>query len=206
MKVYLVRHGRTGGNVAKRHQSNATPLDELGREQAKKMAQTIVPLKPTHIITSTFVRAIETAREIGAVTDIIPETNETFKEIMRPKKLEGYHHFSLKSFLFYGVWYLGLSGGEGDAGESYKTFRTRIIKARQHLETYPKDAVVVVVSHTVFINFFIAHLCQDRPLTPWQAVRWFIGVFKVKNTQVIPLIYQSGESSKKCNWVVDRSA
>jgi broad specificity phosphatase PhoE len=89
MDLYLVRHGQTDGNVARRHQHPAIELNEQGKEQVKKVAKVIRHMKPTHLITSTNVRAVETARQIGLVTDLIPETYPAFEELKRPPFLIG---------------------------------------------------------------------------------------------------------------------
>ena len=74
MEVYLVRHGQTDGNVGRRHQHTSTKLNQLGRAQAARVAEQIVKLAPTHIITSTNMRAVETASIIGQACNLIPET------------------------------------------------------------------------------------------------------------------------------------
>ena len=85
MDLYLVRHGQTDGNVAKRHQHPSISLNETGQKQARKVAKVLRHIKPTHIITSTNVRAVETARQIGIVVDVIPETYPPFEELKRPQ-------------------------------------------------------------------------------------------------------------------------
>jgi broad specificity phosphatase PhoE len=48
MKIYFVRHGQTGGNVAHRHQTEHTPLTDVGHEQARASSRggTFVPTDP----------------------------------------------------------------------------------------------------------------------------------------------------------------
>ena len=69
MEVYFVRHGETDGNVARRHQHHDTALNEIGIEQAKKVASEITNLKPTHLITSTQLRAVQTTKIIVSECD-----------------------------------------------------------------------------------------------------------------------------------------
>ena len=74
MDIYFVRHGQTDGNVAGRHQHPDITLNELGKLQVARVAKLLKGMKPTHLITSTNKRAMETAMVIGREGDLIPET------------------------------------------------------------------------------------------------------------------------------------
>lgn len=197
MEIFLIRHGETGGNVAHRHQAEKTPLTDRGREQALAVAGEVAQYEPTHLLTSPLVRAIETASIIGEVTDLIPETNPNFIELERPAELYGNFHLSPMSLWFYTRWYLG----QTNTGESYEALRARIKKAKEHFKQYPEDARVAVVSHSVFINLFLAHLCDDNPITPMTAVRTFGRVLKMKNTQLIPVLFDPNAGTGTCAWL-----
>jgi len=204
MEIFLVRHGETSGNVASRHQAEHTSLTQKGEEQARLVAEKIKALNPTHLLTSNLVRAIETARVIGEACEMIPETNSHFIELMRPNNVYGHHHHSFKSLFYYTQWYFGRDTSAIDGGESYASLRKRIEKAKNHLATYPDDARVVVVSHTVFINMFIAHLCNNKPLLPHKAFLIFTGILKMPNTHVIPVRFMNGVETKSCSWSVEQ--
>ncbi|MEK7638982.1 MAG: histidine phosphatase family protein [Patescibacteria group bacterium] len=197
MEIYFVRHGETGGNVAHRHQVEHTPLTPEGIVQAHHTAEVVKAYEPTHLLSSTLVRALETARIIGEVCDLVPETSPTFIELMRPDDLYGYHHFSPQSLWFYVRWYYGQSKG----GESYEAVRKRINEAKSHLATYKEDARIAVVSHSVFINLFLAHLCDDDPLTVFDAARVFTDILRMKNASVVPLLFDSRTHTGTCNWL-----
>lgn len=201
MEIVLVRHGETGGNVAKRHQSDATPLTPRGRAQVAATAQTIATqFKPTHIVSSNVLRAVESASIISAACDIIPDTNVVFREIVRPAKLHGHFHKSVFSMFFYFLWYVGLTHPDKDQGESYAQLRDRIKAAQKILETYPSDARVVVVSHSVFINFFLVHLCNQKPLKPWQVPAVFLSILRIPNASMVHLTCQPDLPEHTCRW------
>jgi broad specificity phosphatase PhoE len=205
MKIYLVRHGQTGGNVAMRHQTEHTSLTDLGHEQARQVAEIIRLYQPTHLLTSKYVRAIETSRIIGEVCNLIPETSANFVELLRPQNMYGHHHKSARSVWFYFWWYLGFFGGATEAeGESYRTLRERFKKAQAELATYPNDARVVVVSHAAFIGLFTAHLCQSRALNPFQATRAFYRILTMPNTYITTIYLDLASSKSKCIWRVER--
>ncbi len=203
MEIYLVRHGETGGNVAKRHQSEATPLTDKGLEQIKQTALQLKVLQPTHLLSSSVLRAVESARYIGEALDMIPETNAAFAELVRPQFLHGHFHKSLGSLWFYLRWYLGMTNVEKEGGETYKDLRTRIKAAQAVLAKYPTDARVVVVSHSVFINFLVAHVCQEKPMTPLQALKRFSKVLSIKNGSITKVTYDSTPPENICKWHVE---
>ena len=203
MEILLVRHGETEGNVAKRHQSDATPLTDLGKEQIAAAARQLVALKPTHLLSSSVLRAIESARMIGEALDMIPETSPLFVELERPKFLHGNFHKSISSLWFYALWYFGLANNGKHGGESYKMIRERIERAQMFLEHYPPDSKIVVVSHSVFINFFLAHACNKKPLNPLQAAARFLKVLSIKNGSITKVYFEPISSGKSCQWRVE---
>jgi broad specificity phosphatase PhoE len=57
MEILLVRHGETGGNVAHRHQSDATQLTDEGVRQIERVAKQLAEYAPTHVLSSSLLRA-----------------------------------------------------------------------------------------------------------------------------------------------------
>lgn len=205
MEIYLVRHGQTGGNVAHRHQAEDTPLTALGQEQARNVGQILKEYKPTHLLSSNLIRALETAQEIGKACDLVPDTSRHFVELARPKGVTGYRHRSPSSYIFYIQWLFGKEDETDEGWESYNDVRARIIQAKEVLATYPEDARLVVVSHSVFISLFVAHLCNDDALSPMQAVKVFKKLISMPNTHVTPLLLDTKMSNENntCAWIVD---
>lgn len=196
MDVYFIRHGQTNGNIARRHQHTDTPLNESGTQQVAAIAAEVAALNPTHIITSTQLRAIETTRILASAVPVIPETHPEFAELGRPESLVGVRFFGLTTFLYILWWYFG---AEIKDGESYEDFRQRIIRARTYLESLPTDARVVVVSHSVFTNIFIEHACRDAKMSLWRAARSFIKIFTLRNAGIVHLRYAR---EAPCRWRV----
>jgi len=201
MEIYFVRHGQTGGNVAHRHQAEHTPLTTLGKKQAITAAEIIKTYEPTHLVSSSMVRAIQTAQVISEVCELMPEIRQTFIELERPKRLYGHFHRSPRSLYFYVKWYLGRTSDE--EGESYAELRARILLAKKDLAEYPEDARVVVVTHSVFMCLFLAHACQDEMLTPWQAFLTFRTILRTRNTHVAPIIYNPNPAPNTCAWTLN---
>jgi broad specificity phosphatase PhoE len=196
MDVYFVRHGETDGNVAKRHQHQDTELNEVGLVQAQKIASEIYKLKPTHFITSTQLRAVQTTKIIvSKCVDLVPETHNAFEELKRPDWLVGNKYFGLTTVWYVWRWFYGFKiKGEG---ESYDDLLKRVIEARKYLESLPDDARVVVVSHAVFINIFLEHLHNDQRMNLWRALKRLLAILIMKNVEMIHLEYSDSKYVKK---------
>jgi probable phosphoglycerate mutase len=202
MEILLVRHGETGGNVAHRHQSDATQLTDEGVRQIERVAKQLAEYAPTHVLSSSLLRAVESARLIGLACNQIPETNHVFAEIDRPKKLHGHFHKSLGSLWFYIRWYFALTNPTKEGGESYKALRERIAAAQKVLEAYPPDARIVVVSHSAFINFFLMHLCSKRRLGLVQTFFCFVKILTIPNAAVVRVSFDPSLPVHTCRWRV----
>jgi probable phosphoglycerate mutase len=68
MAIFVARHGETELNAARVIQMPTTPLSARGRRQADRLAERLVPLGVTRILTSDLARAVETAGAIAART------------------------------------------------------------------------------------------------------------------------------------------
>jgi broad specificity phosphatase PhoE len=201
MEVYLVRHGQTDGNVGRRHQHTSTKLNEKGQAQAALVAQKIVALNPAHLITSTNVRAIETARRIAEVTNLIPDTDPMFEELRQPQSMVGERLTGLHAINYMGKWFVGIKTASMHDGETYAVFVSRLAKARAYLEELPADATVVIVSHSVFINFFIEHMVRPKRMGLTRAVGCLFRILTLKNSSITHVRYtKPAGGSHKTGW------
>ena len=84
MSLFLVRHGQTDWNLAKRFQSRSDiPLNLTGREQARSVRECLrgAGTQFSLVKTSPLVRARETAEIIFASTDVDPQIDTALIEI-----------------------------------------------------------------------------------------------------------------------------
>lgn len=199
MDVYLIRHGQTDGNLAFRHQHDNSPLNSIGKCQAKAVARRIAKLRPTNIVSSTNLRAVETTKIIVEHCGrILPETHPAFEELRRPRWLTGNRFLHINTIWYIFRWFFGFKvKGEG---ESYEDFLLRIIEARTILESLPDNSRVVVVSHSVFINFFLEHICNNQRMGVFRAFKRIWLVLTLRNGSVTHLRYENG--TEKCGWRV----
>lgn len=184
MDIYFVRHGETDGNVAGRHQHPDISLNEMGKLQVARVAKLLRGIRPTHLITSTNKRAMETAMVIGRECDLIPETYPNFEEMRRPNFLIGKRFLEWEAFKYVVGWLFGVKAASMHDGESYPDFLTRILAAKHQLEAFPKNSKVVIVSHAVFINFFLEHMENPKQMGIIRATLRFFSILRIKNTAV----------------------
>jgi broad specificity phosphatase PhoE len=201
MEVYLIRHGQTDGNVGRRHQHTSTKLNEKGQAQAAEVARHIKGLNPTHLLTSSNVRAIETARRIAEITNLIPETDPLFEELHQPKSMVGERLTGFHAINYMGKWFVGIKTASMHDGETYTAFVSRLARARAFLEELPPTAVVVIVSHSVFINFFIEHMVRPKRMGLTRAVGCLFRILTLKNSSITHVRYTQPEAdSHKTGW------
>jgi len=200
--IYFIRHGETDGNVAKRHQAEHTKLTKRGKEQARLAGEWAKSVTPTHFIASNRVRTLQTAQIIGESLDMIPDTNPVFTELKRPDAIYGNRHKSVRSLWYLSRWYLGYSGGDGtdSDGESYETFRNRLQEAQTVLTALPDNSRVVVVSHSVFIGFMIAHLCNKKPVGIFTALLLFKRLLQLCNGSYTHVRFDPTTPQGTCPW------
>jgi broad specificity phosphatase PhoE len=80
-RLVLWRHGQTLWNAENRHQGQIDiPLNEVGREQARHAAQTLVALKPTQVIASDLERALETGQILADLAGVQLNVDERLRE------------------------------------------------------------------------------------------------------------------------------
>jgi probable phosphoglycerate mutase len=200
MDVYFVRHGQTDGNVANRHQHTGTSLNERGRAQAHAAAILVAALKPTLLISSTHKRALESAEIISEACGLIPETYLPFEELHQSKSMVGERLTGLHALLYMGQWFLGSKSASMHDGETFASFTDRLAQAQTHLEELPSDARVVVVSHSVFINFFLDHMRHRSRMGPGRAVIRFFRILLLKNSSITHVRYTTPSSPRDTGW------
>lgn len=204
MDIYFVRHGETEYNKKHAHQPDDASLNALGRQQAERVRDRVLSLKPTHFITSTHTRAVETAEIITEAGGYEIEYNELFRELERPAYIQGKQHFGLRSLFYIYQWFFSVRDRywKKRGGESHKAFLARIKTAKEYLETLPDDATVVVISHSVFINFFVEHICRERLLTTKEAFLLLMKITKLENTEITHISYNPDYNEGVCKWSV----
>jgi broad specificity phosphatase PhoE len=145
--LILVRHGESSGN---RERIFATsphdlPLTELGYAQALAAARRIAQLfRPRIVVSSTYVRASETARVIagslGVPLEIQLDLHEREVGVHRGRPYDSFHEATDYDAERPWAW-------KPEGGESYEEVQARVGPVLDRLAKVHADQDVVIVSH-----------------------------------------------------------
>ncbi len=89
MNLYLVRHGESKGNVDKLHEGHDEGLTGEGSRQAHAVAKRFDKIRVDYILSSTLIRARQTAEIINRRVKKPIEHTELLSEVKRPSELAG---------------------------------------------------------------------------------------------------------------------
>jgi 8-oxo-dGTP pyrophosphatase MutT (NUDIX family) len=78
--AYLVRHGRAGSRSAWTEDDEARPLSKRGRRQAERLVEAFRGVEVRRVISSPFVRCVQTVRPLALDRGLPVETSEALRE------------------------------------------------------------------------------------------------------------------------------
>ncbi len=147
--LYLLRHGRTAHNAARRLLGRLdVPLDELGERQARTLGEVPALRHASRVVSSPLKRALDTAAAIGPPVTVDERWAEIDYGIYDGMELPG------ATELWEG-WDRDL-GYRPDGGESLLDLGRRVRQACDDLWEEASEADVVVVSHVSPIKAAVA--------------------------------------------------
>jgi broad specificity phosphatase PhoE len=146
-RIHLVRHGRAAAGWDRDHDPG---LDDVGRAQARLVAERLAPLGARPIVTSPLRRCRETAAALAAHWGVTPVVEEAVAEIPSPLGVAMAERVDWLRHAMAGTW--------GDLDERYAEFRDGVVDY-----VAGREESTVVFSHFVAINVVIgACLGDDR--------------------------------------------
>lgn len=164
--ILLLRHGQTASNAGGVIQGHLpVPLNDLGHQQAEKLAQRLTKYdsRPQIVITSDLVRAMQTARPVAAALRIplIPDP------VWRERNMG---EFQGKTVGDRRLWMAVAGDIETPGAESRLDFRNRAVGALNDLLTrFPGKKRLAVVTHGGPIRMILQALVDgDLPLVEHQ--------------------------------------
>ncbi|MGC4108062.1 MAG: histidine phosphatase family protein [Thermomicrobiales bacterium] len=173
MRMLLIRHGQSLGNIEGRIQDGTDPLTDRGRVQARALAAALAMRGDiTHLYTSPLDRAWETAEIIGAAIGTTPMAVAGLAEVDAGTAAgQLWVDWSATNPELAAAMQRNESLVEAwPGGETGAAFSERVLAAFQllvtdHLDT---DDVVAIVAHGGTLAWIAAHLHGD-PLDRWPA-------------------------------------
>lgn len=165
MRLLLVRHGQTTGNVDRRLQGSEDPLTPLGQRQARELASYLAGRGDgAALYASPYVRARETAHAVGEALRLDPILRPGLAEL-DVGKAAGYRFDDwaekfpeeTERFRTGGVDYQWPGGESGrQLGERTAREMDRIVE-----EHRGEEGSVIVVSHGGALAWMLVHLLRE---------------------------------------------
>ncbi|CAI0967141.1 2,3-diphosphoglycerate-dependent phosphoglycerate mutase GpmB [Serratia quinivorans] len=195
LQVYLVRHGETQWNAARRIQGQSdSPLTANGEHQARLVAQRVSKLGITHVITSDLGRTRRTAQIIAEACGC---------EVINDPRLRELHMGVLEERLIDSLtpqeeqWRKQMVDGTADGripqGESMSELGDRMREALESCLMLPEGSKPLIVSHGIALGCLISTVlglpayaerrlrlrnCSlsrvDHQQSPWLASGWIV--------------------------------
>ncbi len=166
MRLLLVRHGESLGNVTKVLQGRDDPLTDRGRSQARMIARHLASRADVqNVYASPLARAFETSQIIGAAIGVAPEPRENLAEIdvgaAAGLTFEEWTRRNPQAAVRFRV---DGAGFVFPGGESGRQLGARIAAEidRIVLAHRDRDDVVAVVSHGGALAWILAHLLGEQ--------------------------------------------
>lgn len=148
-RLLLMRHGRSEWNAAKRIQGWAeSPLDETGREQARRLAGRLKADPPDVLYASPLRRASETCEILAAELDMTVVFDERLKEI-GAGQLTGLTNQEVGERFpeLVRQWQEDPNGIQFPGEEDREGFRSRVAAVFDEIASRHPEETVGVVSH-----------------------------------------------------------
>jgi broad specificity phosphatase PhoE len=172
-KLFLVRHGQSAGNAEGRFGGHsATPLSELGFEQARITAEALARENINAIYSSDLLRAVQTADPLSKLTGIPVITKPEFRE-RNVGVLEGLT-FDESKQEYPNDYYALVNRNVHHViteGESYSNLLDRIKGELRDIIRNHRGERIAIFTHTGALCFMTLHLLgaihRGTNQTPW---------------------------------------
>ncbi|MEK7176327.1 MAG: histidine phosphatase family protein [Patescibacteria group bacterium] len=188
-KIYLVRHGESGGNATGVYQNADTLLTEKGRVQAEFIAGRCEKFAIDFIVSSSMKRAVETAEIVNKKLDKLLEISDLFVERRRPKAQMGLHKDSPEALAIDKALIANFTklGARFSDEENFEDLRERASQALEFLKNREEENILVV-THGFFLRMIIARAIFDDKLSGGECDK-IIRKFHTANTGLTVLGY-----------------
>lgn len=183
MKVYFVRHGESVLNE-KNYQFPDTPLSDLGRKQAEAIASRFTHIPIELIITSPYLRTLDTAKEIERLKDVKLIESDLMVERRMPSSFLGKSlddpetvkvHKIIRENYFKPEWHYGDE-------ENFLDLFSRAKNTLDLIHSHHKENIAVI-THGYFLTVMIFYILFGENVEP-QTFRYFRDHTSYTNTGI----------------------
>jgi broad specificity phosphatase PhoE len=183
-KIYFVRHGESEGNSGPIRQTKETPLTEKGRQQAQFVAKRCNKLGAELIVSSTMVRAKQTAEYVVSEAQLPIEHSDLFVERRRGSEVLGKPKDDPAALEVEEIIkkHFADPGFRHSDEENFDDLKQRAKDALEYLANRPEE-IMIVVSHGFFMKVLMAYVVFGDELTGKECEK-FIRKFEMENTAI----------------------
>lgn len=168
MKLYIVRHGVTEGNINDIHQTDDTPLTKAGILQARQVANRLKGRGIEVIYTSPHVRTFTTSQIISKALGLPITIWDQLIEIRKPKEIRGKPIGSFEVAKIEKTLHKSFQSKSKKISDEENFFdvRKRAALVLNKLVKEHRQQTVLMVSHGTFIKTLVATMFFGKSLTP----------------------------------------
>jgi len=188
MELFLVRHGQSIGNVTQGQDMPDSELTGLGRYQAEKVAEYLMPRNINRIISSPLLRAVQTARPLANALSL---PIEVWKELYEQRKESPYIGPARRelSWMFpEAVWprQMEAEGWHCPGGETDEATASRAAAIVQRLRRLDGERVAVF-AHGTLNEYLIREVLQmsDASHIRFQLLNASVNCFEFKENAAL---------------------
>lgn len=170
MKVYLIRHAQSEGNVLDLRsvttvaefndllrRSHAHPLTPLGERQARGLVSRLAEARIERLYSSPFIRALSTATFLGEALGLTPVVIDELREVVPNALDERYRARSLRRFY---LWSFAAMAWRRETGATWRDEYRRAKAAWARITAEPAEEIAAV-SHGWLISLMLLSLRRD---------------------------------------------
>lgn len=187
-RVYFVRHGLTVFNEANLVQDETDKLSPVGEIQAERIAERLASVPFTKLLSSDFVRCLDTSAAIARVSKITPEITPLLREVRRPSQFIGTPRDGVDylSYLQQSYEYMTDPSWRYSDEENFYDVMERVEALFKIIDSTESD--VVAVTHGRLVMFIVAYVIMNRQLS---ASMWKLCMnsFQTSNTGITAIEY-----------------
>jgi len=197
--IYFIRHGQSEDNAAPVFQSPDSPLSELGRWQARRIAERICKLSPEALIASPFRRSSETAEIIAKGTGLEVEYSALLVERIKPTCVNGKPFVDEAVAAVWRTWEKSLytPGMRVLDGENFDDIAGRADEALAFLGRRSERSLVVV-THGFFLCTVLARVLLGEMISG-ETFRRFQRRTSMENTG-LTVVHRQGRFDEEPGW------
>lgn len=187
--VYFVRHGETDSNADRVLRGESSILNEKGKKQAEIVAERIAKIGVEALVSSSFPRAIDTARFISQKTGLENEQHGILGEWKHSTAVHGRHRDDPEVKSIIDSWYLNHADHhfKHSDEESFADLVKRAHEVVSLIEKHPAKRLCVV-THGAFLRVIAGVFIFGETFTKSQFIS-FMRHTHVHNTGITHIAY-----------------